>query len=799
MGEPSATVGASPRSARLARLFASPASVLVILPALVIAVGVVVLLLGRRATRESTETMARHQLAAQAQEVQADVEFALDQAAPVFASLRVLAEPALPTQDAVGRMRDVVLARPGIANASIVFPAGVMWGTYIDRKTGELCVHETRVGDAARTNYRVREGRVEVIDTQPSSYDPRTRPQYTSAVTARHRVWMPPRTFESSGKTGLTVTEPVLEKDGTLTAVLILDFDVGELSKFIGRAPLAGARTVMFAADGTVLAYPFAKIPEVARTEKRLLRYEDFHEPVLDALFTALGPAVATQRFLRIEAADGAYLASVTPVGGKRGGTDAPLEWYLASMVPERTLLGASGKFGRDAIIASGAALAIALGVALMFAWNLVRMRRAVGVARAEAQSAQERAKQLGSYRLVEKLGAGGMGEVWRAEHQLLARQAAIKLVHPEALDEPRVAALILERFRREAQTLASLRSRHTIELYDYGVTDDGAFFFVMELLDGLDLAELVRVHGPQPAARVIPIIAQACQSLAEAHEAGLLHRDVKPANLYLCRAADEVDIIKVLDFGIVHSVAEPLEEVGAAAATSAPLPSTGRIPVTGNGERLTAIGAVIGTPGYIPPEQAIGEPLDARGDLYALGCVAWYLLTGAEVYPADDGDAVLMRHIREPVPDLRSRVSGWLPYDLEQLVLACLAKQPAARPASARALALELFAMDIPREYAWTRDQATAWWASLAPHGAAGPDVPTVGGPRGIAKAAATVVLGAAPAVTPSPDAPPTVAAGRVLVPARPTSSIPSLVARPSAPPVVEARTVESRPKSRS
>src|SRR6185436_17591832 len=168
-------------------------------------------------------------------------------------------------------------------------------------------------------------------------------------------------------------------------------------------------------------------------------------------------------------------------------------------------------------------------------------------------------------------------------------------------------------------QTLASMRSRHTIELYDYGVTDDGTFFYVMELLDGRDLSQLVREDGPQPASRVIAIVSQACQSLGEAHDAGLLHRDIKPANLELCRAADEVDIVKVLDFGIVHNIAEPIAEP----ITPPPRNSASKLPQSESGPRLTREGVVIGTPGYIPPEQAVAGPIDPRGDLYALGCVA--------------------------------------------------------------------------------------------------------------------------------------------------------------------------------
>ena len=247
-----------------------------------------------------------------------------------------------------------------------------------------------------------------------------------------------------------------------------------------------------------------------------------------------------------------------------------------------------------------------------------------------------------------------------------------------------------------------------------------------MELLDGVDLSQLVFSHGPQPAARVISIIAQACQSLAEAHDAGLFHRDIKPANLFLCRAADEVDIIKLLDFGIVHNVADPIALPAApSAAGLAALPST-------TGERLTMVGTVIGTPGYIAPEQAVGAPLDARGDLYALGCVAWWLLTGNEVFPRPTEDEVVHAHVADDVPDLRSKVRGWLPPELETVILKCLEKRPKARPADARALAEALVAIEIPPEHVWSRTQAIAWWASLGKTATSPPDADTA--PAGVA-----------------------------------------------------------------
>jgi serine/threonine protein kinase len=708
------TSASGPPAARIARLFASPAAVLVILPALVIAAGVTVLLLGRRATRDTAENMARHQLIAQAEAVRHDVESALDQADPVFKMLRTLADAAMPTPDALTRLHDILVGRP-VTNASIAFPVGVSWSTYKDRKTGELGVVESRVGatETTRTNYVLRDGVPEPVRSEVSDYDPRKRPHYQVAVDARKRVWLPPRVFSSSGKTGITVSEPVFGADGQLEAVLTLDYDVVELSDFIRQPPLAGARSVVFTADGTILAYPSAPIPEIATKEKRLLRHTDFEDPALVALFHALsatslpeleGLSPTTggdQRFLHLDAGGDKYLASVSVVGGRRAG----LDWYLATLVPKATLFATMKKLGRDSLIASGGALAIAMGVALMFAWNILRMRRAVGAAREQARSAEERARQLGSYRLVEKLGTGGMGEVWRAEHQLLARKAAIKLVRPDVLRDPQHAPLIQERFRREAQTLASMRSRHTIELYDYGVTDDGTFFYVMELLDGLDLSQLVRDYGPQPAARVISIISQACQSLAEAHDAGLLHRDIKPANLELCRAADEVDIVKVLDFGIVHNLSDPIAPVSIPTAKGTPSDS---------GERLTSEGVVIGTPGYIPPEQALQQKIDPRGDLYALGCVAWYLLVGAEVYPRKSEEDVLRAHVYDSIPPLRERVRGWLPIELERLVVQCLAKRPEDRPPDARSLARALNAIEIPDEHAWTNVEAQLWWSSL-------------------------------------------------------------------------------------
>ncbi|MDQ3427410.1 MAG: serine/threonine protein kinase [Gemmatimonadota bacterium] len=305
--------------------------------------------------------------------------------------------------------------------------------------------------------------------------------------------------------------------------------------------------------------------------------------------------------------------------------------------------------------------------------------------------TAVRRARELGSYSLVERLGRGGMGEVWRARHRMLARPAAIKLIRPEVLgwrdDESR--QLLLRRFEREAQATALMRSEHTMELYDFGVADDGTFYYVMELLDGFDLDELVERFGPLPAERVVHLLLQICASLGEAHEAGLIHRDVKPANLYLCRYGREVDFIKVLDFGLVKH---------------------GRMPEESADKLTGADVSAGGTPAFMSPEQALGEErVDGSSDLYSMGCVAYWLLTGTLVFKGATPMETMVMHIsRQPEPP-SARTTLPIPGDLEALVLACLAKDPDARPQTADELAARLASVPLAGE--WTTSLAREWW----------------------------------------------------------------------------------------
>jgi serine/threonine-protein kinase len=329
--------------------------------------------------------------------------------------------------------------------------------------------------------------------------------------------------------------------------------------------------------------------------------------------------------------------------------------------------------------------------IGLVFPYLLVAGMAFVG-ARVVYQLGTEvkRARELGSYRLEEKLGEGGMGEVWRARHRMLARPAAIKLIRrAEGSARAGVTDEAARRFEREAQVIARLRSPHTVELFDFGRSEDGAFYYVMELLDGLDAESLVRRFGPIPPERAIYLLRQVCHSLSEAQSCGLVHRDIKPANIFLCRYGEEYDFVKVLDFGIVGSARNAADPAAV----------------------HTAERKVRGTPAFIAPEQAMGTDIDGRADIYATGCLAYWLLTGQLVFTAETPMALLMHHAKTiPMPP-SAKTELPIPNALDDLVLSCLAKDPADRPQTARELSLRLAELDGASS--WTSDRASRWWAS--------------------------------------------------------------------------------------
>jgi serine/threonine-protein kinase len=305
------------------------------------------------------------------------------------------------------------------------------------------------------------------------------------------------------------------------------------------------------------------------------------------------------------------------------------------------------------------------------------------------------RGSTLGDYRMLDKLGQGGFGTVWWARHELLLRDAAIKVISKDRLTDAGNHRRLLEHFKREARATAKLKSHHSVEIYEFGITDDGGFYYAMELLRGMDLHTLITDHGPIPAERVVAILDQVCIALHEAHSAGLVHRDIKPANIYLCASPND-DFVKVLDFGLMA--------VESREGSSAPAKNR-------QGESIRAMlsraSGACGTPGFIAPEVIAGAEIDGRSDIYALGSVAYWLLTGDILFDNTNTYDVIKDHLSKPPPPLPDHVVA--PVELRDLVHECLAKIPDDRPKSMASLCQRLRA--IRCEHPWTRERAEAWW----------------------------------------------------------------------------------------
>ena len=329
---------------------------------------------------------------------------------------------------------------------------------------------------------------------------------------------------------------------------------------------------------------------------------------------------------------------------------------------------------------------AIVMALMVYFIGQLAEAKAAIVDLKREVQDA----RRLGQYTLVEKLGQGGMGAVYRARHALLRRPTAIKLVLADKADEATRA-----RFEREVQLTSTLTHPNTVTIYDYGRTDDGTFYYAMEFLDGADLGVVVRLTGAMPPGRAVHVLRQISQALAEAHKKGLIHRDIKPANVLLTQSSHAADMVKVVDFGLVKDLGSPLAK---------------------DDPSVTRQGEISGTPTYMSPE-ALTRPdqIDARSDVYSVGCLAYFLLTASTVFQGETTIEMCSHHLHTPPVPPSARSTRAFPQPLEELVMQCLAKRPEDRPstdrlvASLRVLATETWAR-------WEDADAAAWWQKHGP-----------------------------------------------------------------------------------
>lgn len=689
-------------------------------------VGAMLTLVGQLALEATSKTMARAQFVERTASVSLRVEEALSQSSPLLGELERIARsanqnaeaskfsfksPDAPWNLVALEMRDLLIGRRAVSQVYIAFADG-RFLSVDPGESGNVVFQVTTRGQSGI--YHVAHQELVLDEVRESQYDPRARDWYRLALAQRDKVWSAPYSFYFNRHPGVTCALPLyVDNEKTkLLAVVGVDFDVDALTHFmaIGETTDTSVHSVVFTLGGFVLAYPAGaqQLLALPKSEK-VATHQALDDPYLSALIEhvqTLPERERTGETIRFGAGDTRMLASVRKVG--TGGPD----WYVSTFSAEDSVFSELYTHRERSLWIGTLALSLSMAVGWLLARHILRVRKLAHDARIAAARANEQIRDLGSYRLLSRLGEGGMGEVWRARHRLLAREAAIKLIKTGTDDAGRLAEQ-KERFRREAQAIAGLRSRNTVALFDYGVTALGTMFYVMELLDGIDLNSLVHRHGTQPAERVRKIIIQACNSLSEAHAAQLVHRDIKPANLFLCREADEVDVVKVLDFGLVfqHGTAD----VQGTSSDIDPQPSPNVELTSDPSGRITRPHHQLGTPAFMSPEQALGHQTDARSDLYSLACVAWWLLSGQAPFRAPNQLALMVQHIESEPGPLAPLVSQGLSTDFEHILLRCLAKSPLDRPQSARELSKALQALG-PQEPGWSDEQAASWWQAELP-----------------------------------------------------------------------------------
>jgi hypothetical protein len=669
---------------------ANPAGVLLALPALVAMVGLVLTISSYERLKDLGKQDALERFAERAEHAELSIRSTISQADALLDrscelarehSSRAALEPFARS------LRDLSLGRRGLKWLSVSFPDGTFQGVFVEGEV--LRFKHSRVVAPQQTitlQYDFAPGGLQQQAGEDGLfYDPRERDFYREAVASKTRIWTQPYPFYPDFRSGISRVEAVYDAAGRLHAVVTADYEIAELSGVLRGDSQDSRLEVVFSGNGALLALSGMSARSARVTRDRAVTFADLNDPVLGAFFATRTGRSGAREF---ETAEGTFVAVERPLASPAG-----LGWRLAAISAEAALSEAARSHARAGLISSTSFVLAAVLVSAALAFGVRRLRAARSKAELRAETAIERARALGSYQLEQRIGRGGMGEVWRARHRLLARPAAIKLIRTERLGPGRER--LEARFAQEARVLSSLRSPNTVQVFDFGRTTDGRLFLVMELLEGLTLDRVLKLEPCLPAARVIEILIGACRSLAEAHAAGLVHRDVKPANLFLCYDGDGVERVKVIDFGLVKA------------------PAAG-------GPLLSQDGSISGTPDYMAPEQARSAPVDGRTDLYALGCTAFHLLTGQPVFSAPSDVATLLAHQLEPPPSLSKIVNQYLPAELETLVLRCLAKQPECRPSSAASLGRALAAIRLPDEHQLSAQTLRQWWEHVSATNAA-------------------------------------------------------------------------------
>lgn len=704
-------LAAAPAPSRWARRLASPLGVMLTIPALVIGIGGFIALVGDWSLKASTNQLADARFSDQSQHVTRQTQDMLRQAAPLldrwqrFLRSYKGKEPTRPI--AVNHLLDLMTQRPGVSYISHSRQRDGLFLGLFRFKPGELRYAIRRIKPDGKTlmqDFRVaHNGKLTLVRShQDYKYDVRTRGFYKTAKAAGKRTWTQPYTFYDSGLPGISFTDVSRDAKGAFTGVSTVDFDLNSLSREVERLKKStGGSAFLFTKGKVLLAYPGVYQPAGVnkRGKAKLLTVKSYKDPLLKDFFQS-APSLHTTGYdlnkFRFTHDGKLYLGSVV-----RCRLNQDLNWYVGVMAPRESFVGLARSYRKTTLRIVMVGLVFALLLSWGFALHLVRTRRAVKAARQAAKQAEKKAQELGSYTLLQPIGKGSMGEVWKGRHKMLSRPAAIKLVRPELLSfkKEKEREQALKQFEREARVTSLLSSPHTVRLYDFGLSEDGTLFYVMELLEGIDLRTLVKEHGPQPLGRVIPILSQVCASLSEAHQYGLVHRDLKPANIFLCAQGDQLDAAKVLDFGVVWSSVEQEQ------------------PALDESDHTRGKLKLMGTPSCMATEQIHQKTQpDGRTDIYALGCLGFWLLTGRRVFETKTVVNMLTAHLEQTPEPVSTYSPSPLPPEIDMLLLRCLDKEPDKRPKDAQTLRRMLQSIELPQKQEWSETMCEQWWDEHIP-----------------------------------------------------------------------------------